>query len=111
MKTVCVFCASSPQVDPSYLAQASLLGELLAKINCKIQYGGGGVGLMGALADAALIHGGRVTGIIPHFMVALEWQHKGVKDMVHVETMAERKHLLVKDVDAVIVLPGGTGIV
>ena len=61
----------------------------------------------GALADAALVHGGRVTGIIPHFMVVREWQHKGVKDMVHVETMAERKQLLVKDVDAVIVLPGG----
>ena len=67
------------------------------------------VGLMGAISDSMLAHGGVVTGVIPRFMVEVEWEHKGVKDMIHVDTMAERKDLLVKNVDAVITLPGSTG--
>ncbi len=106
---VCVFCASSTKCDKAYIEQAARLGEILAQNNIAMNYGGGEVGLMGAVADAMLPLNGKVTGIIPRFMVEVEWAHKGVEDMVVTETMAERKTLLASNVDAVIVLPGGTG--
>jgi len=112
MKTierVCVFCASSSQVDQKYILEAERLGEILSRNNIRMNYGGGAVGLMGAIANVMLNNNGLVTGVIPTFMVEVEWEHKGVKDMIHVKTMAERKQLLVKDVDAVIALPGSTG--
>lgn len=109
MKNVTVFCASSPKVKPAYLAEAACLAEELVKANCRIVYGGGAVGLMGYLANRALELNGQVRGIIPHFMVEVEWEHKGVRDMVHVDDMAERKKLLVKDSDAIVVLAGGIG--
>lgn len=105
----CVFCASSTKVDGAYIEDAEKLGVILSENNIAMNYGGGAVGLMGAIANSMLQTNGRITGIIPKFMVEVEWEHKRVKDMVHVDTMAERKQLLVKDVDAVIALPGGTG--
>lgn len=108
-KTVCVFCASSRKADDSYVAAATTLAKLLVKHGYTIKYGGGEVGLMGVLADTAIEHQGHVIGIIPKFMVEVEWQHKGVEQMVLVDTMAERKKLLVEDTDAVIALPGSTG--
>ncbi len=109
MKDICVFCASSAKVDQSYLDEASLLGQVLVENGYALKYGGGAVGSMGAVANRVLEMNGKVTGVIPHFMVQVEWEHKGVENMIHVNTMAERKELLVKDVEAVIVLPGGTG--
>ncbi|GAF05385.1 LOG family protein [Saccharicrinis fermentans] len=108
-KKVCVFCASSSKIDRVYMDAAVELGKVLVKEGLGIKYGGGGLGLMGAVADSVLACGGEVTGVIPRFMVEVEWEHKGVKDMVHVDTMAQRKELLVKEVEAVITLPGGTG--
>ena len=107
--SVCVFCASSTQVADVYVNAAKDLTNELVKNNIGIRYGGGQVGLMGALADYTLKMGGKITGVIPQFMVEVEWQHKDVEDMILVETMHQRKNLLIQNVDAVIALPGSTG--
>lgn len=109
MKNVTVFCASSPKVNSVYLDEAEHLAEELVNGNYGIVYGGGAVGLMGSLANKALALNGRVKGVIPHFMVEVEWAHKGVSDMVHVDTMAERKKILIEESDAIVVLAGGIG--
>lgn len=109
LKKICVFCASSKQVDKKYFDEAKNLASLLASENIMAVYGGGAVGLMGALADAMIEAGGKITGILPRFMEEVEWGHKRITDMVLVEDMHERKKLLIKDVDAIIALPGGTG--
>ena len=107
--SVCVFCASSTQVADVYINAAKDLANELVKNKIAIRYGGGQVGLMGALADYTLKMGGKITGVIPQFMVEVEWQHKDVEDMILVETMHQRKNLLIQNVDAVIALPGSTG--
>ena len=109
MKRVSVFCASSPKVKQCFLSEAANLAEELVKAGYGIVYGGGGVGLMGFLADKAIELKGDITGVIPRFMVEVEWEHKGVYNMIHVDDMAERKRLLVKDTSAIVVLAGGTG--
>ena len=106
---VCVYCASSQQVDPSYLDAATRLGRTLAHAGCTVVYGGGGSGLMGALASGALEAGGEVIGIIPRCMIEVEWQHPGVANLEVVEDMRERKHRLLTNSDAVIAMPGGSG--
>ncbi|MCE2943925.1 MAG: TIGR00730 family Rossman fold protein [Xanthomonadaceae bacterium] len=106
---LCVYAASSAKVDPVYLEAARTLGATLARAGCTTVYGGGGQGLMGALADGALAEGGEVIGIIPTFMVDLEWGHVGVTTLELVEDMRERKHRLLTGSDAVIALPGGCG--
>jgi len=106
---VCVYCASSARCDRVYKDAAHTLGRALAEAGCTIVYGGGATGLMGALADGALEAGGNVVGIIPRFMVEVEWQHPGVGDLQIVEDMRERKHRLLTGSDAVVALPGGTG--
>lgn len=106
---VCVYCASSDQVDPAYHAAARRLGELLAEAGIELVYGGGARGSMGALADGALARGGRVTGIIPRFMDDLEWGHREISELRVVEDMHERKHRMLVDSDAVVALPGGCG--
>ncbi len=106
---VCVFCASSSLADGEYQSCASNLGALLARKGATVVYGGGAIGLMGAVADGALAAGGRVTGIIPRFMQELEWAHGGVTELCVVKDMHERKRLLVENVDAVVALPGGSG--
>lgn len=106
---VCVYCASSAQCDPVYKDAARALGRTLAEAGCTVVYGGGATGLMGALADGALAAGGDVIGIIPRFMVEVEWQHPGVGDLQIVEDMRERKHRLLTGSDAVIAMPGGSG--
>lgn len=106
---VCVYAASSAKVAPVYLEAARALGATLARAGCTTVYGGGGQGLMGALADGALAEGGEVVGIIPTFMVDLEWGHPGVTTLEQVEDMRERKHRLLSGSDAVIALPGGCG--
>ena len=106
---ICVYAASSAQVNQEYLQTAFELGELLAKNGHCIVYGGGSQGLMGAVANGALAHGGDVIGILPRFMADLEWGHPGLTELRLVEDMRERKHQLLADSDAVIALPGGCG--
>jgi uncharacterized protein (TIGR00730 family) len=108
MKSICVFCASSPGAHPEYVEAARAVGGLLARSRITVVYGGGKVGLMGALADAALDAGGRVIGVIPHPMVARELQHDGT-DLRVVSTMHERKQLMHELSDAFLILPGGFG--
>jgi uncharacterized protein (TIGR00730 family) len=106
---VCVYCASSEHCAPVYRDAAGRLGGLLAEAGCTTVYGGGAVGLMGALADGALARGGEVIGVIPRFMTEVEWQHPGIGDLQVVEDMRERKHRLLTGSDAVVALPGGCG--
>lgn len=106
---VCVYCASSERVDPVYREAAYRLGVVLADAGATVVYGGGGSGLMGAVADGALSRGGQVVGIIPRFMIEVEWQHPGLANLEIVEDMRERKHRLLTGSDAVVALPGGSG--
>ena len=108
-RVICVYCASSQACHADYHAAAERLGELLADGGCSIVYGGGAIGSMGALANGALRKNGRVTGVIPEFMVELEWGHPGLTELLRVEDMRTRKHLMLSRSDAVVALPGGTG--
>ncbi|WP_040593836.1 LOG family protein [Schlesneria paludicola] len=108
-RIVCVYCASSSACHPQYHEAAYRLGELLAENGCSIVYGGGAVGSMGAVADGALSKQGKVVGVIPEFMVKLEWEHPGVTELLRVEDMRTRKHLMLSKSHAVVALPGGTG--
>ena len=108
MKKVSVYCASSTQIAECYKAEAYRLGEILAGNNVCCLYGGGSVGLMGELSKAMLKNGGTITGIIPQFMVDRGWVNKNVRQIV-VNSMHERKKLLLEEVDAAIALPGGCG--
>lgn len=109
LKRITVFCASSRMVDEKYFEAARQLADVLTKNNITAVYGGGAVGLMGALADTMLSEGGNLEGVIPHFMLKVEWNHPGVKTMIVTKDMHERKELLIRDVDAVAALPGGSG--
>jgi uncharacterized protein (TIGR00730 family) len=108
-KQITIFCASSPGIPAKYFKATQQLTELLVNNNYDIIYGGGATGLMGTVADTTLKMGGHIKGIIPKFMIEVEWEHKGVKDMIHVEDMRHRKKLLIKNTNAVVALPGGTG--
>jgi uncharacterized protein (TIGR00730 family) len=108
-RSVCVYCASSRIAHPDYRAAARRLGEVLADERIGIVYGGGAAGSMGALADGALAHGGRVRGILPRFMADLEWGHKGLTDLQLVEDLRTRKHMMLTLSQAAIALPGGSG--
>lgn len=104
-----IYCASSRKVDEKYFLAARALADELHKRNVHVIYGGGAVGLMGAIADRYIEKGGTITGVIPEFMVKIEWAHPKVKDMIIVHDMHERKRKLIENTDAVIALPGGTG--
>jgi len=109
MKSICVFCGSSPGDRPGYLQLARELGALLARRNLTVVYGGGRVGLMGALADAALKEGGQVIGVIPQLLLDKEVGHSGLSELHVVRTMAERKLKMGDLADAFLTLPGGIG--
>ena len=109
MQNICVYCASSSKIDSKYVETAKRLGSLLAENNMQLVYGGGSVGLMGILADSVLDKGGKVTGIIPKFMVEAEWQHDGLTKLILTETMHERKENMAAMSNAVVALPGGCG--
>ncbi|HJX71147.1 MAG TPA: TIGR00730 family Rossman fold protein [Bacteroidales bacterium] len=109
LKRITVFCASSRMIDSKYFKAARQLAEVLTKNNITAVYGGGAVGLMGALADYMLENGGNIIGVIPQFMLKVEWGHPEVKKMMVTKDMHERKQLLIKDADAVVALPGGSG--
>ncbi len=105
---VCVYCGSSAGDDPRYAETARAFGAALAREAIGVVYGGGRVGLMGALADAALAEGGEVIGIIPQFLEEREVAHRGV-DLRIVASMHERKALMAELADAFVALPGGFG--
>ncbi len=107
--TVCVYCASSSSCDAEYHRAAARLGELLARDGRTIVYGGSRNGSMGALADGALRAGGHVIGVLPKFLEELEVAHGGLSDLLIVEDMRTRKHLMLSRSSAVIALPGGCG--
>lgn len=109
MQNICVYCASSTQVDKLYLESAAELGRILVENGMNLVYGAGSVGLMGALADSVMLHGGKVTGVIPAFMCEQEWDHKGITELIITETMHERKEKMAFMSDAAIALPGGCG--
>jgi uncharacterized protein (TIGR00730 family) len=108
-RRVCVYCGSSRQCNPAYLRAAEQLGRVLARNNFTVVYGGGAAGSMRSLADGALAEGGRVVGVIPEFMVKLEWLHPHIPEKIVVRDMHERKRRMIEDADAVIALPGGSG--
>jgi uncharacterized protein (TIGR00730 family) len=108
-RRVCVFCGSSPGVEPKYRAEAVALGRLLGEAGLGLVYGGAQVGLMGALADAALAHGSEVIGVIPRSLAGIEVAHQHLSQLVLVETMHERKALMAQEADAFVALPGGYG--
>ena len=109
LTTLCVYCASSQRTDSRYRDTAALLGRSAAERGIGIVYGGGHVGLMGALADAALAAGGRVTGVIPEHLMTRELGHRSVTELVVVESMHERKRRMFELSDAFAILPGGLG--
>ncbi len=109
LRSVCVFCGSSSRVDDVYRSAAVRLGGELAARSVELVYGGGRVGLMGLLADAALAAGGRVVGVIPRFLVELEVAHRGLTELRVVGDMHERKRTMAELADAFVVLPGGLG--
>ena len=109
MDSVTVFCGSRPGAKPEFAAATAELGAALARAGVRIVYGGGSRGLMGVLAEAALAEGGEVIGIIPRFLEAREVAHRGLTELVIVDSMQHRKDRLIAAGDAVIVLPGGFG--
>jgi uncharacterized protein (TIGR00730 family) len=110
LTSICIFCGSSAGSDPAYAEAARTVGTGLAERGLRLVYGGGRVGLMGAVADAALAAGGEVVGVIPEQIVALEVGHRGLgEDLRIVGSMHERKALMADLADAFIALPGGIG--
>lgn len=109
MNAVCVYCGSSPGEDPAYAAAATAVGRLLAASGRALVYGGGHVGLMGTVADAALAAGGRVIGVIPRSLEEKELAHRGLSELRVVGSMHERKAMMADLADAFLALPGGLG--
>jgi uncharacterized protein (TIGR00730 family) len=107
--TICVFASSSSRIDNEYAIAASNLGKLFAEAGMDVVYGGGGIGLMGKLADSVIENGGRITGVIPSFMKDEGWDHRAVSDMIFTSDMGERKKKMFSLADAVVALPGGVG--
>ncbi|MEI6048148.1 MAG: TIGR00730 family Rossman fold protein [Bacteroidota bacterium] len=107
--TICVFASSSSRINSEYATAASTLGSLLARAGMNVVYGGGGIGLMGKLADAILENRGTITGVIPSFMKDEGWDHSDVKEMIITPDMGERKKRMFAMADAVVALPGGVG--
>lgn len=109
LRSVAVFCGSNHGHDPAFTAAAQALGRLLAETNINVVYGGGNVGLMGEVADAALRAGGTVTGVIPRHLWDKEVGHDGLTELLIVDSMHERKLAMADRSDAFIALPGGVG--
>lgn len=108
-RSVCVYCGSRRGVDPAYKHEADALGAGLASARWRLVYGAGDVGLMGAVASAAIASGGETLGVIPTHLVAHEVGKSGLSQFIITETMHERKKVMFMNADAVVVLPGGAG--
>jgi uncharacterized protein (TIGR00730 family) len=109
INTVCVYCGSGPGTNPAFVAAARKLGRILAENRVGLVYGGGSVGLMGALATTVLDHGGTVTGVIPEFLTGREQMLNRVQELVVTRDMHERKRIMFERADAFVALPGGIG--
>ena len=109
IKTVCVYCGSGPGTNPRFVEAAIALGKAFAENGVRLVYGGGSLGLMGAVAKSTLDHGGSVTGIIPEFLTARENALASVQEMIVTPDMHERKRLMFERSDAFVALPGGVG--
>lgn len=109
IKSVCVYCGSGPGNDPAYVEAAEQFGRELAKNDVRLVYGGGKVGIMGAVSRAVIDHGGQVTGIIPEFLMAREHARKSGNGLIVTHDMHERKRKMFQMADAFVALPGGVG--
>lgn len=109
IKSVCIYCASSTKIDKTYFEAAAELSRKLTEMNIRIINGAGALGLMRTITDEALAHGGKVTGIIPQFMIEQNWHHPELTDIIITENMHERKQKMAELSDAAIALPGGCG--
>ena len=109
IKTVCVYCGSGPGTNPRFVEAAIALGKAFAENGVRLVYGGGSLGLMGAVAKSTLDHGGSVTGIIPEFLTARENALSSIQEMIVTPDMHERKRLMFERSDAFVALPGGIG--
>ena len=109
IRTICVYCGSGPGTNPRFIEAAIALGKTLAENGIRLVYGGGSIGLMGAVATSVLDHGGIVTGIIPDFLTSRENALKRVQEMIVTPDMHERKRLMFERSDAFVALPGGVG--
>jgi uncharacterized protein (TIGR00730 family) len=109
INSICVYCGSGPGTDPAYVEAASALGRILAQNGIRLIYGGGSVGLMGAIADAVIDHGGKITGVIPEFLVNREHLMLRAQERIVTPDMHERKRIMFERADAFVALPGGVG--
>lgn len=109
MKNICVYCSSNLGANGIYIEVAQKLGKLLGNSGYNLVYGGANVGLMRATAEKVLEHGGKVTGVITHFLAQKHLTQKNITELITVETMQERKAKMAEMADAFIVLPGGFG--
>src|SRR6201984_3781163 len=109
INAICVYCGSSPGTDPAFVEAARDFGKILAENGVRLVYGGGSIGLMGAVATSVLDHGGTVTGIIPDFLTIRENALRRVQEMIVTPDMHERKRLMIEHSDAFVALPGGIG--
>jgi uncharacterized protein (TIGR00730 family) len=109
IRSICVYCGSSPGTDPIFVEVANAFGQILAEKGITLVYGGGSRGLMGALARSVHEHGGRVVGIIPDFLKLRERMFTGAQEIVVTRDMHERKRLMFERADAFVALPGGIG--
>jgi uncharacterized protein (TIGR00730 family) len=109
IRTVCVYCGSGPGTNPRFIEAAKTFGKILAENGIRLVYGGGSIGLMGAVATSVLDHGGTVTGIIPDFLTIRENALKRVQEQIVTPDMHERKRLMFERSDAFVALPGGVG--
>ena len=109
MKSVCIYCSSSAKIQASYFTATADVARFMAEDDIQIVCGGGAQGLMGQLADTTRQHNGQIVGILPEFMIEVEWDHKDLDELVVVETMYERKMMMLDRSEGVLMLPGGTG--
>jgi uncharacterized protein (TIGR00730 family) len=109
INAICVYCGSSPGADPAFVEAARGFGKILAKSGIRLVYGGGSIGLMGALASAVIHHGGTATGIIPEFLTAKERPLRLAQEQIITRDMHERKQTMFNRADAFVALPGGIG--
>jgi uncharacterized protein (TIGR00730 family) len=109
IKCICVYCGSGPGADPSFVEAAREFGQILAENHIALVFGGGSIGLMGAVANSVLDHGGHVTGIIPEFLTARERAFTRAPEIVVTRDMHERKRVMFERADAFVALPGGIG--
>jgi hypothetical protein len=109
LKAICVYCGSGPGANPRFVDDTRKFGRILAENGIRLVYGGGSIGLMGAIATSVVDHGGLVTGIIPEFLKARELMFQRAQEMIVTRDMHERKRLMFERADAFVALPGGVG--